>query len=120
MMRLEVRLAFGHSRFPAADELALGDALHLGVLRKARPLIDRAGQGTDHGSVYSQFEFLRREYKKVRRVVLEVLRELSVEHLARITEQRPLASYKVVRPDHRRRTPMKNCLPPSYLQGKAR
>jgi hypothetical protein len=38
-MRLEVRLVFGHTRFPSAKELALGDALHLGVYRKAKELI---------------------------------------------------------------------------------
>jgi hypothetical protein len=53
-------------------------------------------------------------------IVVEFLREHSVEHLAKITEQRPLSSYKIVRPDHRRRSPMKNGAPPTYLRGNAR
>jgi hypothetical protein len=53
-MRMEVRLVFGHTRFPSADELALGDGLHLAVYRKAKPLISQGAQGTSHGSVYSQ------------------------------------------------------------------
>ncbi len=119
MIRLEVRLAFGHTRFPSAEELALGDALHLGVARSAKPLISRAGQGTDHGSVYSQFEFLKRDYKKVVRIIDEVLREHAVRHLAKVTELPPLSSYKIARPDHRRRSPMKDGAPPTYLMGNA-
>jgi hypothetical protein len=120
MVRLEVRLAFGHTRFPSADELALGDALHLGVVRRAKPLISCAGEGTDHGSVYSEFEFLKRDYKEVVRIVDEVLRELAVRHLAKLSELPPLSSYKIAKPDHRRRSPMKNGVPPSYLRGNAR
>ena len=37
MVRLEGRLAFGHARFPSADELALGDALHLDAQRPLLP-----------------------------------------------------------------------------------
>jgi hypothetical protein len=119
MMRLQVRLAFGHAKFPTADELALGDSLHSGVVRKAKALISRAAQGTDYGSVYSEFEFLKRDYPTVRRVVQEVLQGQSAEHLASITEQRPLASYPVARPDHRYRSPVKDRPPPVYLSGHA-
>ncbi len=119
MMRLEVRLAFGHANFPTAAELNLGDALHLGVLRKAKSLICLAAQGTAYGSVYSQFEFLKRDYPAVRRIVREVLRSQSAEHLAKITEQQPLASYPVLRVDHRHWSPIKDHPPPSYLSGRA-
>jgi hypothetical protein len=119
MMRLRVRLAFGHAKFPAANELALGDALHSGVVRQAKALISRAAQGTEYGAVYSEFEFLKRDYPRVRRIVREVLRSQSAEHLAKITEQQPLASYPVLRADHRHRSPMKDRPPPSYLTGRA-
>jgi hypothetical protein len=120
MMCLEVRLAFGHTKFPSAKELALGDALDRSVSQRAKHFIKGGAQGTDYGSVYSQFEFLKRDYEKVLKTVVEVLREHSVEHLAKITEQQPLSSHKVDRPDHRRRTPIRNGSPPLYLNGNAK
>jgi hypothetical protein len=124
-MRLEVRLDFGHTRFPSAKELALGEALSLSVFRKARAFIEIAGQGTDHGSVYCQFEFLKRDYKKVMQIVEQILRELSVRHLAKMAEQQPLSSYDEPKTAKRvlsrkRRSPLKNESPPTYLRGKVR
>jgi hypothetical protein len=120
MMRLEVRLAFGHDRFPSHKELALGDALNLSLWRKTNSLTSGFAQGTDHGSVYSQIEFLKRDKKKMLQIIGEVLKEHSVEHLAAITEQRPLSSYKVAKPDLRHQSPTRGGVPPRYLDGNAR
>jgi hypothetical protein len=121
-MQLEIRLDFGHSRYPSTKELLLGELLHRTLYRKGKPVIDVVAEGTDHGSVYSEFECRRRDLKKALRVVGEILRELSVEHLATITEQQPLPSPKEPRHKQRPRqkTPLKNEPPPRYLTGRAR
>lgn len=120
MMRLEARLVFGHNRFPSQDELALGYVLYPAVCQKAMPFLLGSGCGTDHGSVYTDIEFLKRDYKSVMQIIVEVLREHSIEHLAKITEKQPLSSPKVAKPDYRRRSPLKNAAPPNYLLGKVR
>lgn len=86
MLRLQVQLFYGHTEFPSADERALGEALHLGVIREAGSLVTRVAQGTAYGSVYSEFELLKRDHRQLLRIIHEVLRELAVEHLAKITE----------------------------------
>jgi hypothetical protein len=53
-------------------------------------------------------------------IIVEVLRKHSVEHLSKITELEPLSSDEIDRPDYRRQSPMKNRVPPTYLNGNAR
>jgi|ERR1051326_6993282 hypothetical protein len=120
MMRLEVRIVFWHKEFPSEQELAVGESLNRSLYLKTKGLVSGIAEGTDFGSVYVQFELLKRDHQKVMRIVREVLRELSLEDLAKITEQRPLSTYKVATPDFRRRSPMKDALPPTYLSGNAR
>jgi hypothetical protein len=124
MRCLEVRLNFGHDNFPTSKELALGEALRLSIYRKASAFIDIEYEGTDFGSVYCCFEFLKKDYKRVKQVVEEVLRKLSVQHLAKITEERPLSSYDTPkshgRSFKRKPTPLKSEPPPTYLIGNVR
>lgn len=117
MMRLEVRIVFGHNKFPSDDELDLGRSLHVDLVRATAALVSRVGEGTAHGSVYSQFELLKRDYTQMMRIVHQVLGELAIGHLAKISELPPLSSYKCSKPDYRSRTPLKDCAPPTYLKG---